>query len=244
MKIQLNTGRGLLVLFTSILFLTAAGVYSQTIPPGSKNLTAAEIQNLLPDSVRERLRIKYTTYAVFEYSDAFRKQYLVLSEKIYSREKEKALNDSVQAMIVWNNKGILLPLFTVTDFITPSKNIKGFTDYSIWFWTKYVSLSDIDGDGMADPIIVYGTAGDNEKEDGKIKIVSCYKGKKYVIRQQNSGMDFDRNTNIDKAWYSLPAKIQSRIKSMMNTMTDNGHAIFPAGWQKAMAAKKSYFDEN
>lgn len=232
------------LVFLMALLLMVDFLAAQTVPAGSKKLTADEMQKLLPDSVKRRLGIKFSTYAVFEYSDKVKKQYLVLSEKMYSTEKEKALNDSVQAMIVWNTKGILLPLFTVTDFITPAKNIKGFTDYSIWFWTKYVSLSDIDGDGMADPIIVYGTAGDNEKEDGKIKIVTCYKGKKYVIRQQNSGMDFDRNTNIDKVWYSLPAKIQSKIKSIMNAMTDNGHAIFPAGWQKAMTAKKTYFDEN
>lgn len=229
----------LMTLLLMVDFLAA-----QTVPAGSKKLTADEIRQLLPDSVKKRLGIKFATYAVFEFSDAFKKQYLVLSEKMYSREKEKALNDSVQAMIVWNNKGMLLPLFTVTDFITPAKNIKGFTDYSIWFWTKYITLSDIDGDGIADPIIVYGTAGDNDKEDGKIKIVTCYKGKKYVIRQQNSGMDFDRNTAVDKAWYTLPAKIQARIKSVMNSMMGNGHAIFPAGWQKAMAAKKTYFDEN
>ncbi len=232
------------LIFSMTLLLLVNFLTAQTVPTGSKKLTAAEMQNLLPDSVKTRLGIKYTTYAVFEYSDKLKKQYLVLSEKMYSTEKDKALNDSVHALIVWNNKGMLLPLFTVTDFITPGKNINGFADYSIWFWTKYASIADIDGDGMADPIIVYGTAGSNDKEDCKIKIVTCYKGKKYVIRHQNGSLDFERNTNVDKAWYALPVKIQAKIKAMMNTMTENNHAIFPAGWQKAMAAKKTYFDEN
>jgi hypothetical protein len=239
----MNSGRMIRIIFTAVLWLTSGMLFAQTVPPGGKKLTEAAVQQLFADSIKKRLGIKYNVYAVFEYTDS-KQQYLVLSEKMYSKEKDKTSNDSIQAVILWNNKGLLQPLFTITDFITPGKNVKGFTDYSIWFWTKYISIADIDGDGMADPIIVYGTAGDNEHDDGKIKIITWYKGKKYVIRQQNSGMDFDRNTNIDKLWYTLPAKIQAKIKSMMKVMMDNGHAIFPAGWEKAMAAKRTYFDEN
>lgn len=217
---------------------------AQTIPPGSTKLTAQQQEKLLPDSVVKRLGIKHPVYAVFSFLDKNKQQYLVLAEREYKKEKEKPLNDAVQAMILNSNNTVLQPILTITDFITPEKNIKGFTDYSIWFWTKYASLTDIDGDGSVDPIIVYGTAGSNNYDDGKIKIVTCYKGKKYVIRHQNGSLDFERNTHIDKAWYTLPAKIQAKIKTMMNAMTDNNLAIFPAGWQKAMAAKKNYFDEN
>jgi hypothetical protein len=230
--------------FLLTMLLAAQLLKAQTVPAGSIKLSADAIQKLLPDSVKKRLGIKFATYAVFEYSDRFKKQYLVLSENSYSREKEQALNDSVQAVLLQHNNGLLQPVLTITDFITPGKNNKGFTDYSIWFWTKYTSIADIDGDGSADPIIVYGTAGENDKEDCKIKIVTCCKGKKFVIRHQNGSLDFERNTHVDKAWYTLPAKIQAKVKSIMNALTANNHAIFPAGWQKAMAAKKTYFDEN
>lgn len=232
-----------LILLFAALFL-ANILQAQTIPPGSKKLTLQQQEKLLPDSVVKRLGIKYPVYAVFGFMEKNKQRYLLLAEKEYKKENEKSLNDAVQAMILSEDNGMLQSELAVNDFISPGKNSNGFTDYSIWFWTKYIRLTDIDGDGSVDPVIVYGTAGSNNYDDGKIKIITIYKGRKYAIRHQNGSLDFERNTNVDKEWYSLPVKIQSKLKSAMIEMTGNGHAIFPAGWQKAMAAKKTYFDEN
>jgi hypothetical protein len=226
-----------------LLLLTKNG-QSQTIPAGSKKLAEAELTTLLPDSVQKRLGIKHQLYAVFEFNDQSKKQWLVLSERVYKEKTGEKLNDSVQAMLLIKDKQVLKSTVVVNDFISPGVHKNGFTDYSIWFWTKYINLSDIDGDGNADPIIVYGTAADNNKDDGKIRIIVCYKNKKYVIRHQNGTLDYERNTRVDKAYYTLPVTIQTFVKRMMDKMTTDNNAIFPAGWEKAMKAKKTFFDEN
>jgi len=84
----------------------------------------------------------------------------------------------------------------------------------------------------------------NNIDERKIKIITIYKGKKYVIRHQNSSMDWGRNTQVDKLFYTLPIKIQTKVKETMTQITENGNGIFPAGWQKNMKLKKLKFDEN
>ena len=104
--------------------------------------------------------------------------------------------------------------------------------------------SDFDKDGLIDPIIIYGTSGNNGTEDGRIKILIYYKGKKHAIRHQNGSLDFERNTQVDADFYNLPISIQKHVRKVMKKMTDNNHAIFPYGWEENMDAKKTYFDEN
>ena len=96
---------------------------------------------------------------------------------------------------------------------------------------------------MADLIIVYGTTALNGYDDGRIKIIIYYKGQKIAIRHQNGMLDFERETIIDKAFYSLPTGLQSAVKQKMELMQKNNQAIFPAGWQLAMKNKKTTINE-
>lgn len=96
--------------------------------------------------------------------------------------------------------------WTITDFIDE-------TEKSIGFWTRYLSLTDIDNDGYIDPIIVYGTKSlyGEDFEEGRVKILIYYLGKKIAIRHQNSTIDDGRHTQIDKTFFNLPTKIKKRV---------------------------------
>jgi hypothetical protein len=126
----------------------------------------------------------------------------------------------------------------INDFILKEKD-----ESSIWFWTKYCDFKDIDEDGIIDQILVFGTSGLNGYDEGRIKILLVYKGQKIVIRHQNGVLDFERNTQVDQAFYSLNLSLQNRIKEIMQKMIENNHAIFPYGWQDAMKKQKLKFDE-
>ena len=105
-------------------------------------------------------------------------------------------------------------------------------------------MEDLDDDGIVDPIIVYGTNGMYGIEDGRLKILIYLNGTKHGIRHKNSGMDFGRNTTVDKSFYALNERIQLFAKSIMSAIEDNGNAIFPAGWEDNMKKQQLYFDEN
>ena len=81
-------------------------------------------------------------------------------------------------------------------------------------------------------------------EDVRLKILIYLNETKHGIRHKNSGMDFARNTTVDKYFYALTPKIQLLVINLMNSIQDNGNVIFPAGWEEKMQNKKPYFDEN
>ena len=111
--------------------------------------------------------------------------------------------------------------WTITDFIDE-------TEKSISFWTRYLSLTDIDNDGYIDPIIVYGTKSlyGEDFEEGRVKILVYYLGKKIAIRHQNSTIDDGRHTQIDKTFFYLPTKLKKKVYNIILSLEENGHSLF------------------
>lgn len=140
-------------------------------------------------------------------------------------------------------KGEFVLEWSVLDFILAQGNPNS-EEFSIWFWTKYFQLADLDKDGYIEPILIYGTSGFNETGDGRIKILVYYRGAKRAIRHQNGMLDHTRNTQVDSMFYELPMIVQEQVKKLMVTLKKDGNAIFPAGWEAAMRNKEQYFDEN
>lgn len=192
------------------------------------------------DSIKSKFNIDYNIFRVYSYNDKIGKSFVVLTEKIDSITSTKdTLHHKIKAIKFNSGFNGLEKEWEINDFI-----LKENEESSIWFWTKYCDFSDIDGDGIIDPLLVYGTSGLNGYDDGRLKILLFYKGQKIAIRHQNGVLDFERNSQVDKAFYSLDLSIQNRIKEIMQKMIDNNHAIFPYGWQDAMKKQKLKFDEN
>lgn len=229
--------------FTTFLYLLVCFTsFGQTVPQGSVLLKKEEVSVLFTDSIKKQLKIIYPIYNVYSYTTKGKLHYITLAENVYKVDEKNKYSDSIQAIDVTVEFQKFKLNFSINDF----KHKEGtgtYPEYSIWFWTKYFNLNDIDGDGMADAIVVYGTNGPDGKSYGRIKIITYYKNKKYIIRHQNSDMDFDRHTYVDKAFYTLPLKIQAHLKKLISKIQDDNNAIFPAGWQKAMQNKKTYWEE-
>lgn len=202
-------------------------------------LSDTEIQSLFPEKTKSKLNIRFHISKAYEFNDTLGKHYLVLTENNYTLNGE---NDSIKAYNIRFDNNEYKIDWTCSDFITINKN-DSTERFSIWFWSKYIELTDIDADGRIDPIIVYGTTGINGTEDGKIKILTYYKGGKRAIRHQNGVLDFERETQIDSLFYELPEPIQEKVKAIMTKMTENEHVIFPYGWQTSMGNKELKFKE-
>lgn len=204
-----------------MIVCTFGQLHAQTI------ISKAETEKIFTGT-RPPIRIAYS------YSDNTGKYYLALAESIDSIADK---NDTLHYII----KGICLQAGdngTVKKWeLNDHKRSEMDGEFSIWFWTKFCELKDIDGDGIVEPIIVYGTAGMNGIGDGRIKILIYYKGQKTAIRHQNSEMDGGRSTAIDATFYTLPLLLQQHIKDLMKTLDDKGLAIFAPYYEAKMKKK-------
>jgi hypothetical protein len=192
----------------------------------SRILFSPEIQTIFTDSIKKSFNIKYPIFRVYNYADKSGDYYCVLTESRDSISNEKdPFNHSISAVDLKYDKGRFKKTWEINDHV---KNDS--VETSIWFWTSYFDFKDFDNDKIIEPIIVYGTSGMNGYDDGRIKFIIYYKGKKVAIRQQNGVLDGERKTEIDNSFYSLPQKLKDNIKTKMALMEKQGKAIFTATW--------------
>ncbi|MXO07151.1 YARHG domain-containing protein [Flavobacterium sp. HBTb2-11-1] len=202
-----------------------------------KTLSAEKINQSFTKEKRKELGINFVIWKVYDYKDKTGSYYLVLTEDKYKETVNgNNFNNAVKAFNFKIEDGRWIKTFETNDF-------KDSHEDSIWFWSKYIYVEDFDSDGIIDPIIIYGTSGPNLYDDGRIKILLYYKGKKIGIRIQNGILDDERNFTVDADFYALPKKIQEKITEQMSMMVENNHSILPYGWQKKMAKKMTFISE-
>jgi hypothetical protein len=230
--------RHIFILFIALACLTNSFAQKKTVT--SEIFSAKQVADLFPDTVRKTLNINFPIFKVYKYADKSGQYYCILTESKNAITADKdTLKHKIKAINVKVDNGSFTKLWEINDNIIKNE----YDETSIWFSTKYTEIKDYDGDGLADPVITYSTSAANGLDDGRIKIIIYYKGQKVAVRHQNGVLDFERETQVDKAFYQLPQSLQTSIKQKMEQMVKNNHAIFPAGWQTAMKNKKTTFNE-
>ena len=207
-----------------------------------KILSNQEVDSVFTQSVKSELNLDYEIFRVYEYFDQAGKHFLVLTEnrllEVDAREQQMPMNDKISGVMVTEFQGRFRVDRRMFDFTLPEGNEVDDED-SIFFMTKYVSLSDVDGDGLIDPILVYGTGtrGWNNGtgtsrgwniDNGRIRILVYHLGVKRAIRHQNGTLDWERITRVGDGFCKLPAPIIERARTIMGQMEENDHAIFTA----------------
>lgn len=217
--------------FWSVLgLLTSIQGYGQ-----AQSLQEEQIQKQFPAKVQKQLGITYPITKAYTYKDKEGTHVWVFTEnKLYERAKRKeqtykknsegeVINDKIKAFHLLEKADTYQVVRVVYDY---SPKWEG-TEFSIWFWTKFVSFTDLDQDGYVDPIIVYGAAPtDGDPDRGKVKLLAYHKGEKTAIRHQDSPDDIGRETQIDASYYTLPQPIRQRIFDTINRLQENQLTLF------------------
>lgn len=201
-----------------------------------KTLSEEKIQQIFTEQKKKELGINFSIWKVYDYQDKTGSYYLVLTEEKIKKPKGSDLKSAIKAFNFKIENNIWTKTFEINDY-------KKDEEESIWFWTKYIYVEDFDNDGIIEPMVIYGTNGYNGYDDGRIKILLYYKGKKIGIRIQNGILDDERNFSIDAEFYTLPKNIKDKIVAQMNLMVQNNHSILPYGWQQKMAKRMTFIKE-
>ncbi len=203
-------------------------------------LTEQEINSIFTRGVKKQLDMRCAIHSAYKYKDAkgVHDQYLVLTEDRFNFKEEKdTVYNFVKAFDLRHENQQFKKRFTEEGEIDKE------WETSIWFWTKYSEIKDLDADGETDIIFVYGTTGQDMFADGKIRIVIFNGGKKTSIKHYNSDMDDGRYTKIRKSFYTRSPELQNAVKEKMRLMEQNGHARFPTNWEAQMEKKSTSLEE-
>jgi len=190
-------------IFSILFVISSLCVFSQKVK--SSKLSKEEISQKELDKITE-----FPVYKAFELEDKNGINHLVLCENQKSISKKDTLNTKIQASFATMENGTLQGKWKIVDVLE---------DYipketTIWFWTKYCSTKDLDGDSYIDPVIVYGTRTEYG-EIRRVKIITVYKNKKYAIRAVECDLDDCRSFKKDKNWNTLPQKIKTYLDQLV-----------------------------
>jgi len=204
-----------LYLFLLFSFLS---LQAQPDSSGATLLTDKQVQTLFPQETLKEIGVTFPIRKVYAFQDKLGKQYLIISENNSNPDKAT----SIKAFNVLLKEGTPPQvLWTITDVIDV-------TEQAMWFYTRYISLTDLNNDGYIDPIVLYGTQSESEEpnRENRVKFIIYYLGKKTAIRHQNSSLDDGRHTQIDHSYYKLPSEVKKKIRSIVATLEERGHALF------------------
>lgn len=204
-------------IFLFLVFINSTLNFAQKIE--SYKLTKEQIVQRELDQITD-----FPIYKAIEYQDKGGVYDLVFTENQKNISKKDTLNTKIQAICVMNDHGGFLEKWRINDLLE---------DYipketTIWFWTKYCTLKDLDGDGYIEPIIVYGSK-TKYGEVRRVKIITVYKNKKYVIRAVECDLDDCRSFTKDAAWNTLPQKVKTYVDQLVTKLRKEQNLLLKDG---------------
>lgn len=200
----------------------------------SRSLSDEEIGRSFGSERKERLGIRYPIVEAFRYSDREGEHVFVVTERVdlTGTEAEKkaghlddvmqvagdTLKDTLKGHKLRIEAGRLSKEWGLRDFILEDNGVS--EEYSIGFWSRYSSFSDMDGDDRIEPFIVYRTLGMNGLSDGRVKMLLYFKGDKYAIRHRNGTLDGQSRTRVDDRFRELPSAVQEKVEQRVQRLKE------------------------
>lgn len=176
----------------------------------------------------------------YQYTDKSGKHILLIADSLYvSQRLIKPLKTSIMSFKKADKK--LSKNWSFGEGLVSDE--EGEEEKLIAFDEEYSFLGDLDKDGLADHILICASEALNGRDDGRILFTIRHKDQFVRIRHKNSVYDQGRVTKIDKTFYTLPQEIQHKVREIMQKMSKNQDAIFPAAYLEKMDARATRISE-
>lgn len=205
-----------IILLILVCFLSAV---TQSVAQTSRLLGSEELKTL----ERNIPPLPFPVFRAYEYKDNGGDYFIFLCEKQYRITAKDTFREKITAFCYRQEQGIYSEKWKISDFLEPAAG-----EVDMRFWTKYFSASDMDGDGIIEPVIVYGSWIEGE-EARRIKIITIYKGEKYVIRAVECILDHCRTFKIDKNFKMLPVKVQVYLNKLLEKIRKEQDVLLTDG---------------
>jgi len=195
----------LLLFLLTIRYLTQA----QT---SARILSRHSTDSLFTPALQQQLEISYPIFRAYQYTDRGGTSYLLLMEKSETHGRDTTVTN-LAAICIQQEQGGFKTLWKMKDLLEPE-------EASIWFWSKYIQLQDLNGDGYIDPYVVYGSRSrEEEGEYHRLKILLYNNGGKTAIRAVTGTLDDERSLQYDKSFSALPAAMQVYFKRLLQRIS-------------------------
>ncbi|MBS1563515.1 MAG: hypothetical protein JST39_03965 [Bacteroidetes bacterium] len=193
-----------------LILLLLLSVHSMLPAQTTRVLSRGVTDSLFTEAKKKELDIRYSIWKAYQYSDKGGRYYLVLSEKNIIVPGKDTTITNIEGFCLQDAQGQLVQRWKLKDLIDS-------TEKSIWFWTKYIEVKDIDGDGYVEPLVIYGSSGKSDVDGGysRLKLLLYYKGNKIGMRFMKPVGDQQRQVQRDKAFSTLPPAVQSHIYTVL-----------------------------
>uniref|UniRef100_UPI00404972F8 M949_RS01915 family surface polysaccharide biosynthesis protein n=1 Tax=Flavobacterium sp. TaxID=239 RepID=UPI00404972F8 len=197
-------------------------------------------KKVVTEEIKQEMGIKYPVFKVFQFQDTKGVALIVLTESNDTvNAKAEPINTTVAAFLLRESDGNFKKEWESKYSI--ANNLQN--ESSIWYWSKYFECIDVDNDGEFELFLVYGTAGINGLDDGRVFIELFHKGKSSTIAHQNAINDSFRITTISPSFYTLPKEVKNKGIQKMQLMVTAKQAIFPTNWEENMAKNQVEINE-
>jgi hypothetical protein len=182
----------------------------------SELLTPSQVAAIITDSVKTEFKIAYPIFRVYHYTDRSGQYYCVLTESddsvVKNGDDKDTISHALKAVDLKLDQGKLTKAWEINDHIIKNEN----EETTIRFMTRFSEFKDYDGDGIIEPLIIYGTRGANGYEDGRIKFILYYKGRKFAMRYQGSTFDGQRSEEYDA---NMPKPLEDAFQRKMQEIS-------------------------
>lgn len=161
-------------------------------------------------------------YRAYTYGDKGGYHIVLLCEAPYNKRDKDTLHDRLEAIGLLHDHGGHVVQWRIRDLRERSEQ-----EEDIHFWTRYCRFGDLDGDGYAEPLIVYGSYANEEVR--RLKIIAVYKKKKYAVRAVECVLDDCRTLQYDASFSTLPKAVRDTVESVMERLRQDHGLLLKDG---------------
>lgn len=204
--------------------LLAAASHAQTA--AEKHACPANVP-FLDAKAAQKAGVELPVFKRYCYTDKSGSYALVLAEKQDLPFAVETLSSAIQATLFKVGSGnVLTRQWSIRDFA-------GKEDAGINFRSKLFEFSDLDADGLIEPILAYRFFAPGEKDgfdsgdfSGGIKIIAFHQGRKVVIHAITGVLDGQRSTRANADFFALPKPVRQHLVEKMAAMSRAGQFGF------------------